>query len=387
MPTLTQELHSFLSTLNDEADVATAALRELLGHPHAKWKDVLEAHPEWCRFGTFEALLSEANAELYRDPRVAQTIIELVLSYAGTLKVDEGAELLKPLLTGLALKEYANARYTQEDYDGALETIEKALQTFADQPALEVERAAALLVYAQVLHKKQRTTDELNAIRDAAKIFEDHYHYRRQEMALEICGEILMEQKEFLAAQEVYQAAYAVAERLIDDPIAMLRLDNNLGLCALYLHDLEEARYRLTKAFTGFEQRRLYGAMHPTLFNLAREARARGEWEEALETMHDVYAQCLDRNMPRAAAQVLVELADVVTELTQKTVYAGTTCRRLAEMMIADDRLPSNIRDAVEYLRNETGKPLSVPVMREVFDKVRKFLLEFAGSPTVAFAV
>jgi uncharacterized protein (UPF0147 family) len=172
----------------------------------------------------------------------------------------------------------------------------------------------------------------------------------------------------------------------MNDAFALVRLDNNLGLVAVHLHALDEARYRLTRAFSGFEQRGMYDAMQRTILNLAREARESNNLEEALDTLHAVYVDFLHRGMLRAAAQVLVEVGDTVTELTNDAAYARDTCRQLTQTLGAYDA-PRNVRAAVEYLRVKTEESSSVPVIRAAFAYVRTFLQQFAGSPTTAFAV
>jgi tetratricopeptide (TPR) repeat protein len=382
----TKELQTFLCTLNQEADTATAAFAALRRHPLASWSQVLSEHSEWWRFGTFEALLDEAGAELNNDAHRALTIVELVLPYLKTLRTVEGAELFKPLLRGIAFKQHAAALYRLEEWDKAFVSVQESLREFDDEPALAVERAAALLTYAQIQHERKKTPEALKAIREAAGIFESHFQFRRYEIALEVCGQILMDQNEYALAQEVYESARVTAER-IDDPDALLRLDNNLGLCAVYLGQLDEARFRLTKALVGLQERGMADAVSRTVLNLAREAVHRNQLDDALETLHSVYASFLDRHMAGAAAQVLVELGDAVTGFTDDPAYARTTCHRLAGALASDEGAPRNLRAAVEYLRLKMETEPSIPALRGAFDVVRTFLKQFAGNSTTAFAV
>jgi tetratricopeptide (TPR) repeat protein len=384
MSSAKEQLPTFLHILNQEADVAAAAIPVLLGRQLEEWDAVLGEHPEWRRFGTFDALLDEARAELYKQPSRSQAIVEVVLRHRRALHFSEGAELLAPLLDGLTRKVYASSQNVQGQHEAALENIELSLQAFSGQPALEVERAAALLVRAQIQHALKRIPEALGAIQEAVAIFEAHYQYKRHEMALEICGHILLDQKSYLEAREVYQSAYETAERLYDD-WALPRLDNALGLCAIYLHQPEEASFRLTRALSALQERGMHGAMQHTIFNLAREARERGELETALESLHIVYAEFIDRNMPVAAAEVLVELGDTVTELTQDVAYARDVCRRLAETVVVSEGVSPDVRKAMTYIRTRSENPASVSALREAFGKVRSFLLELKSSPMAAF--
>jgi len=385
MQSQTLQLNAYLAALNDEADVALVALDALRAQPVAAWSEVLSQHPEWCRFGPLDALLAEAHGELDNDAHRSLAIVAIVLTYAATFTAAPQAEFLRPLLVGTALKERASALYMLEEYDHALPSSEEALATLADLPEFAVDRAAVLLVYAQIQHERDETARALEAVREAADTFESHAQPARYMMALEVCGQILMDQHEYASANDVYATAYVVAERM-EDAYALVRLDNNLGLCAVYLHALDEARYRLARAFSGLEERGMYEAMQRTILNLAREARASNNLDDALDTLHAVYADFLHRGKLRAAAQVLVEVGDTVTELTGDVAFARKVCRQLAETMGVYDA-PRNVRAAAEYLRATTEGSSSVTVLRAAFAHVRSFLQQFAGSPTTAFAV
>src|SRR4051812_7717091 len=100
MSSAKEQLPAFLHILNQEADVAAAAIPVLLERPLEEWDAKLEEHPEWRRFGTFDALLDEARAELYKQPSRSQAIVEVVLRHRRALHFSEGAELLAPLLDG-----------------------------------------------------------------------------------------------------------------------------------------------------------------------------------------------------------------------------------------------------------------------------------------------
>ena len=129
----------------------------------------------------------------------------------------------------------------------------------------------------------------------------------------------------------------------------------------------------------------MHEAIQHTIYNLACDARDRGDLEEAVETLHNVFADFLDRKMPNAAAEVLVEIADTMTTLQGDSVYART-CHQLAETMLARTMLPENLREAARYLSRVTAEPSSVDVLHEAFRVVRDFLRKLTESPTTAFS-
>jgi len=201
--------------------------------------------------------------------------------------------------------------------------------------------------------------------------------------ALEMCAFILVDQEEFVVAQEVYATAYDVAERL-NDTKAMIRLENNRGLCAVYLGAHEDATHYLTRALLGFERENMHGALQQTVWNLARAAREKKHLDDALRAFYGVYAEFVHRGMIRSAAQVLVELGDIIVEMTEDPAYARDMCRRAAQTMGEYDVI-GNVRDAVDYLRGETASATSRDGFRAAFAHVRVFLQLLIVSPTLAF--
>ncbi|HET8796889.1 MAG TPA: hypothetical protein VFO89_04345 [Thermoanaerobaculia bacterium] len=390
----TVELNEFLTLLNAEADIGARALTTFLGRPIATWPRLLDEHPEWRRFGTFEALLDEAHAELDNDAHRALAISSFVLTYAEKFPLEPSDELLRRLLHGTAWKEQANGLYEIERYEEALAAVRRALDIFATMPALIVDRATALLVFAQVSHALHDTAVALEAVREAAATFDAHAEQRRYLSALEVCGQIRMDQREYTVAHDVYRTARTVAERLEDD-FAVARLEQNLGVVCVYLDLLDDATHLLTRAFVYFEKAHMSSAFQRTIWSIARVKREKNQLDEALEALHGVYAEFLHRGLLRSAAKVLVELGDVVAELTGDVAYAHEMCRRLAETMGEHD-VPSdvraameyrNLRAAIEYLRESTQESAPVDVVRAAFAHVRQFLELLTGSPSTAFAV
>ncbi len=391
MQSRTVELNEFLTLLNAEADIGTKALPVFLGRSIDAWSRVLQEHPEWCRFGTFEALLDEARAELDNDPSRSLKISSFVLEHAGRVRLEPSGELLRRLLHGTALKEQANALYETERHEEALEAIGKALDTFAGTPAFIVDRATALLVFAQISHAMGRTAAALEAVREAAAIFDGHAEQRRYLTALEVCGQILMDRHEYDVAYDVYQTALTVVSRL-EDEFGVARLENNLGVVCVYLDKTDDAIPLLTRALLFFEKANSSTALYRTIWSIARAKREKNELDEALEALHSVYAEFLHRGLLRSAARVLVELGDVVAELTGNIAYAQEMCRRLAETMGEYD-VPSDaraamehrsLRAAVDYLQRSTLDSVSIATARAALAHVRLFLM---GSPSTAFAV
>jgi tetratricopeptide (TPR) repeat protein len=378
-------LHEFLATLNEEADLATVAVTALRDRPIPEWPEVFSAHPEWISFGPLNALLELAHRELDKRGQRAREIAEFVLAASERLSVAVGAEVLRPLLIGTAWKEHANALYEVHGYDGAMTSVCRALEIFQREPALAADRAAALLTYAQIAHEQKETVAALEAVEEASAIFLAHRKTTQYLLALEVCGGILFDQKEYALTREVLETARTVAERL-DDPYSVARNELNLGQTLIFLDAFDDATHYLARAITYFEEQKLEGSIHRAIWGIARIAREREELDQALETFQQVYGEFLHRGRHRAAAAVLVELGDTVLAITGNPAYARSTCQQLAQTMGKYDA-PANVRDAVQYLQRQVAETESVPILRAAFAHVRTFLDSLMGSPSTAFAV
>jgi hypothetical protein len=85
-----------------------------------------------------------------------------------------------------------------------------------------------------------------------------------------------------------------------------------------------------------------------------------------------------------AAARVLVELADVITEVTGSLDYARNVCAPLAANY-DDHDLPSNLRAAMAFVQRETAGPQSADRLRTALAHARTFFEEMSANPTTVF--
>jgi tetratricopeptide (TPR) repeat protein len=381
----TVELNDFLVTLNEEADVSAAATRTLLRSPVTSWRELLNKQPSWCCYGTLDALLQHGHSSLDSDPQHSLAVASFVLSCCNQIPIAAGAEILLPLLKGTALKEQANANYVLQDFASADTAIRSALKVFETGAAFVIDYATALLAFAQISHERGDTVGALRALQDASGIFAEHAQPRRYLMTLEICGQILMDQREYAIVRRVYETAHSIAEH-INDSQALARLNQARGACALYLGELDEATHYLTRAFLGFEHEKMHTAAQRAIWGIARVARERNELADALQTLHGVYAEFLNRGMLVVAAAVLIELGDVVTDMTGDVFYAREMSRQLAETMGAFD-VPRNVRAAIDYLHCTTERSPSVTAARAALGHVREFLARLLGGESMIFDV
>lgn len=374
-------LRDYVLALNREADIATAALDALGARPVPAWDGVLRQHPEWNIPATFDALLVWANQELDSDLSLARAIVTFVRDHVADVSA-EGFR--RALLVGSMWKELANVHYVAREFTDARDAAQHALRTLGEEPVLIVDHAVALLVFAQISHELGQTVEALDAIDHAAEVFRAHAEPRRELQALQIAGQILMDQREYALAHEIYLIALGTAEREGGDR-DVARAEENLGVCLMRLGHLDDACLLLTKALDHFEATGMTGEVHRAVWALADIARERNELVEALQALHGVYAGFLHRGMFRLATCVLVEVGDTVLAINGDSVYARELVARLLTTLGSVDA-PENVRDAVAYLARELAHVQAREQMRSVFDYVRTFLDQLLGSPSMAFA-
>jgi tetratricopeptide (TPR) repeat protein len=271
-----------------------------------------------------------------------------------------------------------------ERFKEAAAAAERAVGIFESWPALVADRADAVLVRAMSLHRMHLTTDALELVIGCLPVFGAHGQTRRYMTAYQVCGAILYDLEEYAVARDAYKVAHRVAGQL-KDPREFARTLNNVGQCSVMLGDLEAGEQALQEAFPLFHSERMDAEIVHTVVGLARAARQRGKLREALYTFHSVYADLLHGRLEISAASVLVELGDIVMELTGDSTYARTECARLAETFGGYD-VAGNVRDAMMYLREKTREEDSLQSLRAAFDHVRSFLRYLWSSPSTPFA-
>jgi tetratricopeptide (TPR) repeat protein len=378
-------LRPFLQRLNREADAGQTALQMLRTIPVTAWANHFATRPGWRSYGVFRAMLSYAREMFGRDPRLALAITTFVTERVDEIEAIPDALVLATFIRGLAWKEHANALYGLWKYKEAGAAAERAIAIFSGAPALAVDVAWATLIRAMSLHNLGDTPAALDLIMKTVRLFGEHAQPRGYLIALEVCGGILVDLEEYAAARDAYSVARKIAEEQ-NDRVQVAIMLNNIGQCSVKLGDLELGEQQLQQASRLLSREHMDAEVIRTVGGLARILHKRGSLEAAISAYHSVYVDFLQYEMVIPAAQVLVELTDVVTELTGNVTYAREQCAQLAATF-GDYDVPGNVRAAMAYVQRETAAARSVDQVRAALAYVRSFLNDLFASPSAAFAV
>jgi tetratricopeptide (TPR) repeat protein len=382
---------AYIDLLNDEATVGATAVDALLATPGAERAALLRAHPEWLRVGTMNALLAEARTELDSSATTAAPIVELVHEFLDAVPAPADAPILVDRLRGSAWRDRASVYYRQGKNKEAVAAAKEAAAIFGQRPALVVHHATALFVEAQACHALGLTKAAMRILDECRATFAEHGDTRHWVQALAMKAICLFDLGDrHPERREYYERARAVAleaeqeARRLADGRELARIHNTLGYCNLALRDITAARRYFGKAFTGFHALHMEGEVQRTIRGIALAAREQGQRGEALEMLHVVYREFLERGMPATAAGVLVEITDTVAELTKDVAFAQEECARLRASLGAYD-LPASVAAAVAYAEQRARAAETSEALQKDLAPVRAFFTKYAQRPETPF--
>jgi tetratricopeptide (TPR) repeat protein len=379
------DIRNYLAFLNDDARIGRTAAIALGDAGVADRETLLRTHPEWHRAGTLHALLARAHDALDTDARFALQLTTFVTAQLPGADVPASPPFLRPQLEGTAWKEHGNALYMAGDRaDDAFEAAARAARILSSEDVLAVDHASALLLLALIESARGHFREAETAVAQSIAVFAEHGETRRYLDAIQTQAMIALQQDDVAGAREWYVRAYEEADRL-DDDRERARILNNLGYCALRVNDLGTAHECLSRALSEMTRLRLSGEIQRTVWNIAGLERKRGELDTAVSALCSVYPKLLDRGLVQDAVSVLVDIHDVVVEMTGDVDYARALCAKLAILGRYD--VPANVREAVDYLQATVAGTASVTVMRRAIAAVRRFLHEVLASSSARFTL
>lgn len=379
------EMREYLAFLNEDARVGRDAAIALGDAGVAGRETLLEAHPEWRRPGTFQALLARAHDALDTDARFALELTTFVVAHLGGAQVPESPAFLRPQLEGTAWKEHGNALYVAGDRnDDALAAASRAAEILASEEVLAVDHASALLLIALVESSSNHLPEAEAALAKSIPVFAEHGEARRYLDAIQIHAVIALARDDVPAARDWYRRAYEEANRLEDDH-ERARIVHNLACCALLMDDLDTANEYLSRGLSEMTRLHMTGEIQRAVANIAGLERKRGDLDKAVRSLCSVYPKLLDRGLVRNAVSVLVDIHDVVFEMTGDVEYARALCARLA--ILGRYEVPANVREAVDYLQATVAGTASANVMRRAVTWVRSFFHEVLATPSARFTL
>jgi len=377
----------YFDLLNSEATMGDVAAEALLSVPADERERLLQDHPDWVRIGTFQALLRAAREELNRNALNAEALVVLVLDHLADVPVPAGAPILFDRLEGTAWKDRGNVHYRRGENTLALAAAKHAIAIFSRRPGLVVHRAVALFLQAQVWQELKLTTAALKLFSQCQATFAEHGDARHWLQALEMRAYCLFELGErhpekpdyYVQARTIALEAEIEARRLEDDG-ELARIYNTLAYCNLALSAYSDAQGYFRKAFAGFHALKWHAEVQRTILGLAELARGRGQPLEAIEMMHGVYVEFLERGMPTAAAAVAVELTDTIVATSGDIAFARSECEKLVLSLGSYD-LPGSVRAAVAYVQERARLADSPEDLRAGMARARRFFSTYAQEP------
>lgn len=383
---MTQEsqILSFLAFLNRQSDAGRVDLSILRDTPVARWSELFVAPGASRSYGAVRSMLAYAREQFDRDPGLAVAITRYVTDRIDEIEPVGESVIIEPFIRGLAWKEHANALYGAGEVTEAAGAAEKAIAVFSASPVFESDLASANLVRAMSLHALGSTGDALQLAVASLRLFGAHADPAMYLVAVQVCGGLLFDLEEYSSALDAYRVALSVAEELTNQR-EYARMLNNLGTCNVCLNNMEIAERQLQQAFRLFQQQGMESEMLRTVTALARITSLQGNVDRALDACHSIYADLLYHGLTLSAAQVLVELMAVMTEMTGKPEYARNEGSRLAAALGEEENVPANLRAAMVFLVQRTVGARTTSQLGAAISHVKTFLRDVMFSPVKEF--
>ncbi|HXH37871.1 MAG TPA: tetratricopeptide repeat protein [Thermoanaerobaculia bacterium] len=224
--------------------------RHLRDTPMDEWPRLAESQP-LRNNAALEWMSEEVRKRLERNPVEALAIANLAASIAESLLAGTYPAVVLGQIRSTALRDRANAlRYLgrlDEAYD-SIATAEARLDAF---PGAALDRAVVWLVKAMILGQMDLFDDAEAMITAASGIFAEVNDSPRFLQAGLVRGNLLVRQKRYEDAQQVFRDLLSVAISGRDVE-TQARLQNNLGHCATCLEDYGSASIHFSQAIARF---------------------------------------------------------------------------------------------------------------------------------------
>jgi tetratricopeptide (TPR) repeat protein len=369
-----------LELLNREVDAARVALEILLRTPRLLWDALFAQHADWLTATTFRGLLSHAHDQLDNDPVDAAVVTRFVLRRLGRLHAD--GDLPLAIISGTAWKEFANALRVTGRQRRALGAAAMAMGIFGTNDALAADRAAAMILYGHIQHELGESAAGLRWLDDATVILQQRGEERRVLQTMMLRGIILYDTKYYAEASDTFAAAYVIAQQL-GDKRELPRIENNRGHCALKLGDVVAAWDHLVNAATGYIAQGMTTELPRAEWGLARLMQETAGRSVTIGELQRVYAAFAARGMVLDAANVLLEVAMILTKDEQHRQQARALCEQL-DALFATTNMPKEAHTALAHLReNARGEELAADVVqvRNYFRQLRDTKAGLAFAP------
>jgi tetratricopeptide (TPR) repeat protein len=349
---------------------------QLLERPPRAWRRMMRSDPRYRSYGTLKFLLENARERLDTEPTVAHQITSAVLAFVddttGPSRIHEIS------LRGLARKEHANACEIVGDLRAALAAATRAVEMYAEAPALLFEETRARLVVCKVLREMGDTTQAMAIARHCGNVFRDFGDLGFTNMARMFEAGVLFMLKRFRESLAIFTDVMAQAE-LDGDRVTVARCLHCAAQCARELGDLDSARDLYPRALAHFEALNVPGDANCVRWGLAVTLAASGKVAYAISELYKARAVFLSLGMNSHAASAAL---DIVRIRFDDGEDVRDLCAELVPLL-SEAGLTQNAIEALAYMR-EQAKQGQLTTKKII--AVRTYFDALATKPTLLFA-
>jgi tetratricopeptide (TPR) repeat protein len=329
---------------NNAADIVERHLRDT---PIEEWPSLAESQP-LRNNAVLEQLSEEVRKRLERNPVEALAIANLAASIAESLPASAYPAVVLGQIRSTALRDRANAlRYLgrlDEAYD-SIATAEARLNAF---PGAAHDRAIVWLVKSMILGQMDLFDDAEGTITAASGIFAEVNDSHRFLQAGLVHGNLLVRQKRYEDAQQVFRDLLSVAI-LGRDVEMQARLHNNLGSCATNLEDYGSASIHYSQAIARFTDLGLTGEVARTERGAGAVLIGKGQIDLGMARLREARQTFTRLHMPEEAGLCALRLIEAMVERGQTDEARALAASVVEEFTAA--ALDARAIDAVVRLR------------------------------------
>jgi tetratricopeptide (TPR) repeat protein len=329
---------------NSAADVVERHLRDT---PIEEWPRLAESQA-LRNNAVLEQLSEEVRKRLERNPVEALAIANLAASIAESLPASAYPAVVLGQIRSTALRDRANAlRYLgrlDEAYD-SIATAESRLNAF---PGAAHDRAIVWLIKAMILGQMDLFDDAERMITAASGIFAEVNDSPRFLQAGLVHGNLLVRQKRYEDAQQVFRDLLSVAI-LGRDVEMQARLHNNLGFCATNIEDYGSASIHYSQAIARFTDLGFTGEVARTERGAGVVLIGKGQVDLGMARLREARQAFTGIHMPEEAGLCALRLIEAMVERGQ-TDEARTLAASVVEEFTAA-ALDARAIEAVVRLR------------------------------------
>jgi tetratricopeptide (TPR) repeat protein len=364
------------SPLSQDTFETLTALCEL---PDAAFKERAATMPELRSIDVASTLVERAHVLVTIEPGQAVLLAHLATRVIALVSVEDVDVDSVFTVEADAWGEYTVALREVGDLHQAIGASDTALRFYRVCPRLRAEQGHVLLNRAYVFFALGEVENAFESVVDAEALF-DALGDEKGRLFASVCrGNLLLKNKEYDAAKEVYEAAASIAVTL-NDTRTLAHIVNSAGICAHETNDFDGAHQCLSTALQMMDD---FGWTSDTIKvrrRLAKVLISRGRVNEAISELYTCHNLYLAGFQPLMAAEVATEIADALL-MTRRVDAVALLCEQ-ALVTFEKAGLHREAQKALDYLRRTA---LERHVTADDVSRVRYFIERLQQYPDSVF--